>query len=88
MFSDIKIFDPLAKCYNAKQLKSIFATHEKEKKRSCNQRIIETENGFFTPLVFRVPVECRDNAEIFMIQAISNMFVTSSINIVNREKGL
>ena len=51
-FSDIRVFNPLAKCYNAKNLKSIFATHEKEKKRSYNQRIIETENGSFTPLVF------------------------------------
>ena len=36
--SDISVFNPLAKCYNAKHLKSIFATHEKEKKRSYNQR--------------------------------------------------
>ena len=36
--------NPLAKCYNA--------THEKEKKRSYNQRIIGTENGTFTMLVF------------------------------------
>ena len=32
-FSDIRVFNPLAKCYNAKHSKSIFATHEKEKKR-------------------------------------------------------
>ena len=35
-FSDIKLFSLLAKCHNAKHLKSI----------------IETEDGFFTPLVF------------------------------------
>ena len=38
--------------FDAKHLKSIFATHEKEKKRSYNQRIIETENDSFTPLTF------------------------------------
>ena len=42
-FSDIWALYPLAKCYNAKHLKSIFAAHEREKKRSYNQRIIETE---------------------------------------------
>ena len=51
-FSNIKVFNPLAQCYNGKHLKSMFATHEKEKKRSYNQRIIEAENGSFTPLVF------------------------------------
>ena len=51
-FLNIRVFNPTAKCYNAKHLKSIFATHDKEKKRSYNQRIIETENGSFTPLVF------------------------------------
>ena len=52
-FSDTRLLNPLvAKCYNSKHLQSIFATHEKEKKRSYNERIIETENGSFTPLVF------------------------------------
>ena len=51
-FSDIRVFNPFAKCYNAKHLKSVLKTHEKEKKRSYNQRIIETENGSFTPLIF------------------------------------
>ena len=30
----------------------MFVTHKKEKKRSYNQRIIDTENGSFTPFVF------------------------------------
>ena len=46
-FSDTRVFNPLAKSHNAKYLKSIFATHEKEKKRSYNQRFIDTENGSF-----------------------------------------
>ena len=33
-FSDIRVFNILAKCYNAKHLTSIFTTHEKDKKRS------------------------------------------------------
>ena len=35
-----------------KTLKINFATHEKDKKRSYNQRVIQTENGSSTPLVF------------------------------------
>ena len=31
--SDIRVFNPLAKCYNAKHLKSIFNTREIEKKK-------------------------------------------------------
>ena len=50
-FSDIRVFNPVAKSYNAKYLKSIFATREKEEKKATI-RIIETENGSFTPLVF------------------------------------
>ena len=33
-FSNISVFNPLAKCYNSKHLKSIFTTHEKEKKEA------------------------------------------------------
>ena len=29
----------------------MYATHEKEKKKSCDQRIVEAENGPFVPLV-------------------------------------
>ena len=50
-FSDIRVFNPVAKSYNAKYLKLIFATREKEGKKATI-RIIETENGSFTPLVF------------------------------------
>ena len=50
--SDIRVLNLLAKCYNTKHLKSIFATHEKEEKRSYNQKVNEIRNGSFTPLVF------------------------------------
>ena len=50
--SDVGVINLLAKCYNAKHLKLTFATHEEVKKRSYNQKIIETGNGSFSPLVF------------------------------------
>ena len=33
-FSDIRVFNTLAKCCNAKHLKSIFATNKKEEKKA------------------------------------------------------
>ena len=47
------MYNPLAQFYNVKHIISQCLQHKrKEKKRSYNQRIIETEIGSFTPLVF------------------------------------
>ena len=35
-----------------KSLKEAYEMNEKEKKRRCNDRIVNVEHGFFTPLVF------------------------------------
>ena len=51
-FSDIRVFNPYANCYASNRLSSVHKIHEKEKKRSYNQRILETDHGSFTPLVF------------------------------------
>ena len=62
MLSDIRVFNQLAKCYNIKDLRSIFATHKKEEKGSYNQRVTETEKGYYSLLVFectvRMSIEC------------------------------
>ena len=52
LFCDIRVFNPLAKCYRNKSLAKIHETNEKEKKVKYAQRIIEVEHGSFTPLVF------------------------------------
>ena len=51
-FCDIRVFNPLAKCYRKKTLEAIHQNNEKEKKRVYGQRILEVEHGTFTPLVF------------------------------------
>ena len=51
-FLDVRVFDPLARRYQNQTLKSAYRSHEMEKKRSYNERILHVENGSFTPLVF------------------------------------
>ena len=51
-FFDVRIFHPNADSNRSKSLPELYNTHEAEKKRSYNQRIIQVEHGTFTPLVF------------------------------------
>ena len=51
-FFYIRVFDPLARKYKGQTLSQCYRTNEKEKKRAYNQRVLEVENGTFTPLVF------------------------------------
>ena len=53
-FFDIRVFDSLARRYQGQSLAQTYVTNEKEKKRMYNQRVLEVENGTFTPLVFNV----------------------------------
>ena len=51
-YCDVRVFNPLAKCYLNQSLVSAHKRNENEKKRQYNQRILQVENGTFTPLVF------------------------------------
>ena len=51
-FFDVRIFDPTAPRLLNRTLKSLHQSHESEKRRAYNQRIMEIEQGSFTPLVF------------------------------------
>jgi len=51
-FFDIRVFDPYAKRYMKQSLKQCYVTNEKEKKNHYNKRILEIDQGSFTPLVF------------------------------------
>ena len=48
------MFDPVARRYSGQSLSQTYITNEKEKKRVYNERVLEVENGTFTPLVFSV----------------------------------
>ena len=45
-------FNPNAPSYRFQDLHHLYQRHEQEKKREYNQRVLEVEDGVFTPLVF------------------------------------
>ncbi len=51
-FLDVRVFDSTAPRTLDKPLKSLHQLHEQEKRRAYNQRILQIEQGSFTPLVF------------------------------------
>ena len=53
-FFDVRVFNPNAPRYVRQPLPKTYVAHEKEKKRKYNERVLEVENGTFTPLVFSV----------------------------------
>ena len=48
----MRIFNPNAPSYRATQMSACYRRHEREKRRAYEQRVLETEQGSFTPLVF------------------------------------
>ena len=55
-FFDVRVFDPNAKRYEGKTLQHCYRTNEMEKKRKYNERVLQVENGSFTPLFFQLMV--------------------------------
>lgn len=53
-FFDVRVISPNARRFQNQTLKKAYIANEKEKKRSYGERILEVENGTFTPLVFSV----------------------------------
>ena len=51
-FFDIRVFDLSAQRYRNLELAKCYTKNELEKKRQYNERVLEVENGSFTPLVF------------------------------------
>ena len=51
---DIRVFYPNARRFQGQTLQQSYLSNEREKKRSYNERILQVENGTFTPLVFSV----------------------------------
>ena len=51
-YFDVRVFHPYADCYREKTSEQIFKQHENEKKRKYATRVLEIEQGSFTPLVF------------------------------------
>ena len=49
---DVRVFDLNARKYRNQELAKCYETNEKEKKRQYNEKVLQIENGIFTPLVF------------------------------------
>ena len=50
-FLDIRIMHPNSPSYVNKPIQQVYATHEQEKKRCYNERVLQVERGSFTPIV-------------------------------------
>ena len=53
-FFDVRVTNASAVSQMTQPLKSLLVKHEKEKKRKYSQRVMDVEQGTFTPLVFTV----------------------------------
>ena len=53
-YFDVRVTNPLAQSAVKLPLSKIYDNHEKEKKRSYNNRIMSYDNGTFTPLIYSV----------------------------------
>ena len=51
-FSDVRVFEPLARCHLHHSLPAVHKKNENEKEQEYNQRILQVKHGSFTPLVF------------------------------------
>ena len=50
-FFDLRVFNPLAPCYSRLSLNAAHAKNERDKTRKYGERIINVEQGTFTPLL-------------------------------------
>ena len=65
IYTDVRIFNPLAPTNSALPLDTALKRHEDEKKRCYNERVLEVEQSCFCPLVFSVTGALGNEAEKF-----------------------
>ena len=51
-YFDVRVFNPLAASNRHSSISTCFKSHDREKRRTYEQRVREVERGSFTPLVF------------------------------------
>ena len=51
-FLDVRVMHPNSPSYEDKTPEQIYIQHEREKKRTYNDRILQVEKGSFSPLIF------------------------------------
>ena len=65
IYTDVRIFNPLAPTNSAIPLETALKRHEDEKKRCYNERVLEVEQSSFCPLVFSLTGALGNEAEKF-----------------------
>ena len=79
-FCDVRVFNPLARCHLHHSLPAVHKNNKNEKKWEYNQRILQIEDGSFTPLVF----SCFGG----MSREYSCIFLHTAEHLANRRKDL
>ena len=64
-FFDVRVFYPTVRRYSKETLKQCYSLSEHEKKRHYNTRIMEVDQGSFTPLFFTVAGVIRNKGRGF-----------------------
>ena len=64
-FFDVRVINPIAGRYKNLKIEKACEVNEKEKKRTYNQRVLQIEQGTFTPLVFTAMGGCGREAKVF-----------------------
>ena len=64
-YFDVRITNPDAASQRAKSIETILKTHEQEKKRQYNARVMEIEHSTFTPIVLTTKGVMGRECEIF-----------------------
>jgi len=64
----VRVFNPFAKSHLNQRLETAFTSNENEKKRHYNKRIIEVDQGSFSPLVLTPYGGSRRDAERFLAE--------------------
>ena len=64
-FFDIRVFDPSGQRHKSKTLRKCYEINEQEKKKEYSSRILNVEQGTFTPLVFSATGGMRRECSMF-----------------------
>ena len=85
-FLDVRVVHPNCPSYVNKDIAQVYKTHEQEKKRTYNERIMQVEKGSFTPIVMSTFGGMGQEAEAFhkrLAQLISEKRHESYSHVVN-----
>ena len=82
-FFDVRVFYPNARRFKSKSLKQTYVDNEKDKKRAYNERVLQVENGTFTPLVFSVFGGMGEECKVFYKRLASMISEKRSENLAS-----